>query len=174
MNSHNTGTCVSSVYAYIGLGSNMGDRERFLREAVRLLQDTPGVQVTGESGLYETDPVGYVDQALFLNQVVEISTTLEPQPLFERMLDIELQLHRKRDIRWGPRTIDLDLLLFGDRSQDCPDLILPHPRMMERAFVLVPLVEVMSLRDPVRAEQWTRRLDRMEGKEGVRLWKKMH
>lgn len=67
--------------------------------------------------------------------------------MFERMLDIELQLHRKRDIRWGPRTIDLDLLLFGDRSQDCPDLILPHPRMMERAFVLVPLVEVMSLRD---------------------------
>lgn len=174
MNSQNTGTSGSSVFAYIGLGSNMGDRERFLRDAVRLLQECPEVQVTGESGLYETDPVGYVDQALFLNQVVEVSTTLEPGRLFECMLDIELRLNRKRDIRWGPRTIDLDLLLFGERSQDHPDLILPHPRMMERAFVLVPLVEVMSLRDSVRAEQWSKQLDRMEGKEGVRLWKKMH
>lgn len=174
MNSQNTGTCGSSVFAYIGLGSNMGDRERFLRDAVRLLEESPEVHVTGESGLYETDPVGYVDQALFLNWVVEVSTTLDPERLFERMLDIELRLNRKRDIRWGPRTIDLDLLLFGERSQDRPDLILPHPRMMERAFVLVPLVEVMSLRDPVRAQQWSKQLDRMEGKEGVRLWKKTH
>ncbi|MBP1153512.1 MULTISPECIES: 2-amino-4-hydroxy-6-hydroxymethyldihydropteridine diphosphokinase [unclassified Paenibacillus] len=174
MNSRNEGTSGSSAFAYIGLGSNMGDRERYLRDAVRFLQESAEVRVTGESGLYETDPVGYVDQAQFLNQVVEVSTTLDPERLFERMLDIELRLNRKRDIRWGPRTIDLDLLLFGERSQDSPDLILPHPRMMERAFVLVPLIEVMSLRDPIQVEQWSKQLERMEGKEGVRLWKRTH
>lgn len=156
--------------AYIGLGSNIGDRERYLQEAVRLLQEHPEVQVTGTSGCYETEPVGYVEQDPFLNMVIRVETTLTAERLFEQMLQAEQMLGRKREIRWGPRTIDLDLLLYGDMVQDRPDLILPHPRMLERAFVLVPLIEVMKPHEPERAMELNRHLERAEGKEGVKLW----
>lgn len=158
--------------AYIGLGSNIGDRERYLQEAVRLLQEHPEVRVMGKSGLYETDPVGFVEQDPFLNTVVQVNTTLSAECLLELMQQAEQALGRKREIRWGPRTIDLDLLLFGDLAQDRPDLILPHPRMLERAFVLVPLIEVMKPHEPEKAAELTRQLERVEGKEGVRLWTK--
>ncbi|WP_261381648.1 2-amino-4-hydroxy-6-hydroxymethyldihydropteridine diphosphokinase [Paenibacillus cremeus] len=159
--------------AYLGLGSNMGDRERYLQEALRLLQEHPDVWITEQSGIYETDPVGFVDQDPFLNKVVQVGTTLSAEQLFQRMLEVEQALGRKREVRWGPRTIDLDMLLFGDLLQDRPDLILPHPRMMERAFVLVPLIEIMRSCDPFQAEQLSRQLERVEGKEGVTLWKRM-
>ncbi|MFC6232803.1 2-amino-4-hydroxy-6-hydroxymethyldihydropteridine diphosphokinase [Paenibacillus allorhizosphaerae] len=158
--------------AYIGLGSNIGDREHYLHEAARLLEEHPEVRVTGKSGWYETDPVGFVEQDPFLNMVIRVETTLTAERLFERMLQVEQLLGRKREIRWGPRTIDLDLLLYGDVVQDRPDLILPHPRMLERAFVLVPLIEVMQPHEPERVVQLNRQLERVEGKEGVRLWTK--
>ncbi|MCZ8517600.1 2-amino-4-hydroxy-6-hydroxymethyldihydropteridine diphosphokinase [Paenibacillus filicis] len=158
--------------AYVGLGSNLGDRERYLDEAVMLLEQHHGVRVTGKSSIYETDPVGFVDQGPFLNRVIEVETALSPEALFEVMLAAEQSLGRKREVRWGPRTIDLDMLLFDEREQDRPDLILPHPRMLERAFVLVPLIEVMSGRQPGKAEALKRQLDRAEGKEGVTLWKR--
>lgn len=159
--------------AYIGLGSNIDDRERYLMEAVRQLQEHPGVRVTGQSSLYETDPVGFTEQDPFLNMVIEISTSLHASSLFERMQAAELSLGRKREIRWGPRTIDLDLLLFDESMQNDPDLILPHPRMLERAFVLVPLLEVMQRSAPEQAALLYPHLERVEGKEGVRLWKRI-
>lgn len=158
--------------AYLGLGSNIGDRERYLLDAIRLLTAHPQIDIVGCSGLYETEPVGYVEQEAFLNMVIAARTTLSPEALFQEMLRVEQELGRKREIRWGPRTIDLDLLLYGDRIQDRPDLILPHPRMMERAFVLVPLVDIMTQQEPLRAESFRERLERVEGKEGVLLWKK--
>lgn len=156
--------------AYIGLGTNLGDREGYLRQALSLLQEHPGVCVTALSGVYETDPVGMVEQGPFLNMVAEVGTALSADRLLRVMQEVELALGRKRDIRWGPRTIDLDLLLFDDVTQDEPELVLPHPRMMERAFVLVPLIEVMSSARPERAEALLRQLKRVDGKEGVRLW----
>ncbi|MGG2197266.1 MULTISPECIES: 2-amino-4-hydroxy-6-hydroxymethyldihydropteridine diphosphokinase [Paenibacillus] len=172
MNETDAHTREPQELAYLGLGSNIGDREHYLLEAVRLLTEHPQIVAAGCSGLYETEPVGYVEQEAFLNMVVAVSTTLSPEALFHEMLRVEHELGRKREIRWGPRTIDLDLLLFGDRVQNRPDLILPHPRMMERAFVLVPLVDVMTQREPLRAESFRERLEAVEGKEGVLLWKK--
>lgn len=159
--------------AYIGLGSNIGDRERYLLDAIGLLQQHPEVRIIAQSAIYETDPVGYLDQGPFLNMAVRIGTTLTPEQLFERMLSAEQELGRKREVRWGPRTIDLDLLLFGNQVQNRPELILPHPRIMERAFVLVPLIEVMKPYQPEQALHLCLQLERVEGKEGVKPWKKM-
>ncbi|MCZ8523673.1 MULTISPECIES: 2-amino-4-hydroxy-6-hydroxymethyldihydropteridine diphosphokinase [Paenibacillus] len=159
--------------AYIGLGSNLGDREQYLREALRMLEGHPEIRILGWSSFYETEPVGYVDQSPFLNMVAALGTTLSPDDLFAQMLGAEQHLGRKREVRWGPRTIDLDLLLYGSRIQEDPRLILPHPRMLERAFVLVPLIEVMQLQDPQQAGQLEDQLQRLSGKEGVTLWKKM-
>ncbi|GAA4869774.1 2-amino-4-hydroxy-6-hydroxymethyldihydropteridine diphosphokinase [Paenibacillus vulneris] len=158
---------------YIALGSNMGDRERLLLEAIRLLAEHETIEVSGCSGIYETEPVGYVDQAAFLNMVIEIRTSLEAKELLGVMQHIEQSLGRTRELRWGPRTIDLDMLLYDDLRQDDPTLILPHPRMLERAFVLVPLVEVMQARREQQAAEWAAHLEKLEGKEGVALWKKM-
>ncbi|SCW72069.1 2-amino-4-hydroxy-6-hydroxymethyldihydropteridinediphosphokinase [Paenibacillus tianmuensis] len=159
--------------AYIGLGSNIGDRERFLTEAVHLLQEHPQIRVTGQSALYETDPVGYTDQAPFLNMAIEVTTTLSPEQLLEQLMETERLLGRVRDIRWGPRTIDLDMLMYGNVRQQQPELTLPHPRMHERAFVLIPLIEVLELHHQPQAEPLRAFLERAEGKEGVTLWKKM-
>jgi 2-amino-4-hydroxy-6-hydroxymethyldihydropteridine diphosphokinase len=158
--------------AYIGLGSNIEDREHYLQEAVRELQEHPEVRVTGQSSMYETDPVGFTEQDPFLNMVIEVRTSLQASSLFERMQAAELGLGRKREIRWGPRTIDLDLLLFDEWTQSDPELMLPHPRMLERAFVLVPLYEVMQRSAPEQAARLYSHLERVEGKEGVRLWKR--
>jgi 2-amino-4-hydroxy-6-hydroxymethyldihydropteridine diphosphokinase len=133
------------VRAFIGLGANLGDRETTLRSAVERLRNTPGVRVVRESGLRETDPVGLPDQPRFLNGVVEVETDLEPRDLLERLFEIEAALGRVRPAdgaRWGPRAIDLDLLLYGNRKVDEPGLSVPHPRMGEREFVLGPLSEI--------------------------------
>ncbi|MCR8636137.1 2-amino-4-hydroxy-6-hydroxymethyldihydropteridine diphosphokinase [Paenibacillus radicis (ex Xue et al. 2023)] len=161
------------IYAYIALGSNMGDREHYLTEAIRQLDAYDNIEVSGRSGIYETEPVGVTDQAPFLNMVLELKISLTAEELFTIMLLIEQNLGRTRELRWGPRTIDLDMLLFDEVRQDDPQLILPHPRMMERAFVLVPLVEVMQMRSPQQAARLTTHLEGLEGKEGVTLWKKI-
>jgi 2-amino-4-hydroxy-6-hydroxymethyldihydropteridine diphosphokinase len=158
--------------AYLALGSNMGDREKFLLDAIQYLDDHEHISVAERSAIYETEPVGVVEQAAFLNMVLEIETLLSAEALFTVMLSIESKLGRTRELRWGPRTIDLDLLLYDDLEQDDPQLILPHPRMVERTFVLVPLVEIMRKRQLKQADQWIEQLDRLDGKEGVIVWKK--
>ena len=130
------------VSAYLGIGSNLGDRLENLREAVRDLARTPGIRVVRSSSVYETSPVGGPEQGDFLNAVIEIETELKPHVLLEALQRIENDLGRVRDERFGPRTLDLDLLLYGDHVIDDPDLTVPHARMHERAFVLVPLTEL--------------------------------
>jgi 2-amino-4-hydroxy-6-hydroxymethyldihydropteridine diphosphokinase len=131
------------VRAYIGLGANLGDRERTIRRAIEILGAEPGVEVVAVSTLRVTDPVGYVDQPRFLNGAAAIETELEPRELLDRLLAVERALGRDRSgPRYGPRTIDLDLLLYGDRVVDEPGLTVPHPRLAERPFALEPLAEL--------------------------------
>jgi 2-amino-4-hydroxy-6-hydroxymethyldihydropteridine diphosphokinase len=129
--------------AYVGLGSNMGDRERMLWSAVHMLAFSPEVEVAAVSSIRETDPVGFADQPRFLNAAVALDTELEPRALLELLMAVERELGRTRDgPRFGPRTIDLDLLLYGDEVVDEPGLTVPHPRLHERRFVLEPLAEL--------------------------------
>ncbi len=129
--------------AYVGLGANLGLREETLRHAVELLAAEDRVEVVGVSTLRETDPVGVVDQPRFLNGAVAVETTLPPRELLDVLLGIERTLGRVRDgTRWGPRTVDLDLLVYGDEVVDEPGLRVPHPRIQERRFVLEPLAEL--------------------------------
>jgi 2-amino-4-hydroxy-6-hydroxymethyldihydropteridine diphosphokinase len=129
--------------AYIGLGANLGDRKTTIGRAVELLRDTPGIDVVAVSQLRETEPVGYLDQPRFLNGVAALDTQLPPRALLERLLEVERELGRSRDgPRFGPRTIDLDVLVYGDSVVDEPGLEIPHPRLHERQFVLEPLAEL--------------------------------
>ena len=128
--------------AFLGLGSNLGDRQSYLSAACRELAAHPSIQIIQASSLYETEPVGYQEQGWFLNQVMEMETTLTPEELLFFTQGIENELGRKRLIRWGPRVIDLDILLYGNSVINTPDLIIPHPRMYVRQFVLVPLGEI--------------------------------
>ncbi len=128
--------------AYVGLGANLGPREVTLLRAVDLLAETEGVDVLQVSQLRQTEPFGVVDQPPYLNGAVVVDTTLTPRELLERLLEIERQLGRVRDVRWGARTIDLDLLVYGDLSVDEPGLRVPHPRLAERRFALEPLAEL--------------------------------
>jgi len=127
---------------YLGLGSNLGDREAMLRAAISALAATPGVRVTAISSLYETPPWGPVPQGPYLNACIELDTTLPAREVLDLSLRIERDHGRERAIRWGPRTLDIDVLLYGDAAIDEEGLIVPHPRMTERAFVLVPLAEI--------------------------------
>jgi len=127
--------------AYLALGSNLGDRLERLREAVRLLEEIEGVDVVRSSRVYETDPVG-PPQPAYLNAVIEVETSRSPVELLEACRAVEDALGRIRGERWGPRTIDVDVLTFDEQTVDEPDLQIPHPRMHERGFVLVPLGEL--------------------------------
>ena len=131
------------VRAYVGLGSNIGDRERMLWSAVHMLTFNPEVDVAAVSSIRETDPVGLEDQPRFLNAAAAIDTELGPRALLDLLLSIERELGRTREgPRFGPRTIDLDLLLYGDEVVDEPGLAVPHPRLHERRFALEPLAEL--------------------------------
>jgi 2-amino-4-hydroxy-6-hydroxymethyldihydropteridine diphosphokinase len=129
--------------AYVGLGANLGDREATIRRAVELLGARDGIELLAVSTLRETDPVGVEDQPRFLNGAAAIETTLGPGELLGVLLGVERVLGRVRDgVRFGPRTIDLDLLLYGDETLDDPGLTVPHPRLHERRFALEPLAEL--------------------------------
>jgi 2-amino-4-hydroxy-6-hydroxymethyldihydropteridine diphosphokinase len=129
--------------AYVGLGANLGDRSAMLRAALEQLADEPGVSLVAVSRVRETEPVGLAEQPRFLNAAAAIDTELPAGELLDRLLGIERRLGRTREgPRFGPRTIDLDLLLYGDAQLDQPGLEVPHPRLHERLFVLEPLFEL--------------------------------
>lgn len=129
--------------AYVGLGANLGDRAETIRLALDRLAATPGLEVVGVSALRETDPVGITEQPRFLNGAAAIETELAPRELLDRLLEVERALGRVRTgERYGPRTIDLDLLLYGSDAVDEPGLTVPHPRLHERRFALEPLAEL--------------------------------
>jgi 2-amino-4-hydroxy-6-hydroxymethyldihydropteridine diphosphokinase len=128
--------------AYLGLGSNLGDRLANLQHSLELLAAQPGITVLRCSRVYETDPVGGPPQPDFLNAVLEIETSLSPSSLLAACHEAEDRLARVREERWGPRTIDIDILSIDDEIIDEPDLTVPHPRMHERGFVLAPLLEL--------------------------------
>jgi 2-amino-4-hydroxy-6-hydroxymethyldihydropteridine diphosphokinase len=127
--------------AYLSLGSNLGDREHNLSRAMEELGERVG-RISRRSGIYETEPVEIREQGWFLNCALEVETELMPRQLMSALLDIERNLGRRRRVKYGPRMIDLDILLFGSSIVKTPELVIPHPRMAERRFVLVPLAEI--------------------------------
>jgi 2-amino-4-hydroxy-6-hydroxymethyldihydropteridine diphosphokinase len=128
--------------AYLGIGSNLGERLTYLQLAVDELAAAADVTVVGVSPVYETAPVGGPEQPDYLNAVVAVDTTLTAHELLHVAQGIEAEADRVRTVRWGPRTLDVDVLLVGDERVDDPDLVVPHPRMAERAFVVVPLADL--------------------------------
>jgi 2-amino-4-hydroxy-6-hydroxymethyldihydropteridine diphosphokinase len=137
--------------AYLGIGSNVGERRSFCRRAVAELAATDGIEVIANSSLYETSPVGGPPQRSFINMVCKTDTSLDARALLDVCKDIERRLGREpTEMRWGPRVIDIDVLTFGDEKINEPGLEVPHPRMTRRRFVLVPLVEL----DPEASDPW--------------------
>lgn len=128
--------------AFVALGSNLSKREEYLSEAIDMLNEHEAIRVSKRSSVYETEPVGYVDQNDFLNMVIQVETNMSAYQLLGQCQQIEQELGRKRVVKWGPRTIDLDILLFNDEHMTAERLTIPHPHMHERAFVMVPLVDV--------------------------------
>lgn len=162
------------VSFYLSLGSNLGDRLNYLSKAVMALKEHPSIQMGEYSSLYETDPVGYTDQPAFLNMVVGGKTSLSPQELLLAVMEMEKELGRKREARWGPRTIDIDILAYGQTQIDEPNLQVPHPEMPERAFVLIPLAEIAThFPIPIGNQMVTpiELLEKVKDKSGVRKWK---
>jgi 2-amino-4-hydroxy-6-hydroxymethyldihydropteridine diphosphokinase len=161
--------------AFIGLGSNLGDREANIRQALQFLEQLPETTIVRGSSLYDTEPVGVSDQPNFLNGVVQIETHLSPRRLLWNLMLIERRLGRVRTRQWGPRVIDLDLLLYGEEVVDEDDLQVPHPLMTQRSFVMVPLVEIEPLLvHPVTNQTMLSILQRLGAdplvKHGSRLW----
>lgn len=155
--------------AYIALGSNLGDRELNLLRAVAEIGRLPGSRVTALSSFYETSPVGAVKQDAFYNAVLRLSTELDPRSLLARMLRIEDETFKRvRTIHQGPRRMDLDLLLYGDRTINEEDLVVPHPRLTERRFVLQPLCEIApNLLHPLTGKSIRETLASLESDETV-------
>ena len=155
---------------YLSIGTNIGNRKRNLQEAVFILTKMDDVLVVQVSSIYETAPVGYVDQDAFLNIAVYIKTTKSAEEMLEACQFVEQELGRVRLIRWGPRIIDLDILLFNQENIESEHLIVPHARMYERAFVLIPLMEVVQTSSPQleKALQAAQAFDVQ--KEGINLW----
>ncbi|WP_059103600.1 2-amino-4-hydroxy-6-hydroxymethyldihydropteridine diphosphokinase [Shouchella shacheensis] len=159
--------------AHIALGSNLGNREGYLHEAVGFLDEHHHIHVLRASSIYETEPVGFVDQQSFLNMVVRIETDLEPFELLRATQAIENKLGRIRAFRNGPRTLDLDILLFDQENMEWSSLCIPHPRMWERAFVLVPLAEISPLLYNDAIKQTVKEFcENHLDKEGVKRWKR--
>lgn len=129
---------------YLGLGSNMGPKRLNIERAVKAIGEVEGINVTKASSFYETEPWGKIDQEKFINAVIEINTACSPQQLLKKLQEIEIKMGRRRLEKWGPRNIDIDILLFGDEVLDGQELKVPHPYMRERLFVLIPLQEINS------------------------------
>ena len=162
----------NAVIAYLGLGTNLGDRRANLRAALRLIGASDGIRLLRISQVYETAPWGVTDQPAFLNCAVEIAVTMDPESLLSRGQAVEREVGRVPGPRWGPRLIDVDLLIYGGESVCRPHLEIPHPRLHLRAFALLPLAELAAgLRHPL-AGGWGGRsvgelAQSVDGREGV-------
>jgi 2-amino-4-hydroxy-6-hydroxymethyldihydropteridine diphosphokinase len=132
----------AAVEATIGLGSNIGDKQGYIDRAIAALDASDGITVVARSGYWRTEPWGFTDQDWFVNACVAVETTLAPRALLERCLAVEAMLGRRRELRWGPRVIDLDVLTYGGETIREPGLEVPHPLLLERVFVLAPLAEI--------------------------------
>lgn len=155
---------------YLGLGSNLGDRQKYLQKAVEYIQKS-AIELVAESSIYETSPIGYTEQPNFLNMVVKIKTILEPNELLLFIQKIEAKLHRKRKIHWGPRTIDIDILLIDHYVIHTENLIVPHPSMIERLFVLIPLAEIYGGQIPGETAKIKDIIKELGNEEGIKRWK---
>ena len=154
--------------AYIGFGSNIGNRLVHIQNAIQTLSKTEGITLQKISSVYKTDPVGYEAQAEFLNGVATIQTSLSPLSLLHILKDIETEVGRQHRIRWGPREIDLDILIYGDLCLQTEKLVIPHPEMHLRRFVLVPLAEIApDLVHPVFQESIQTLLNRLDDDKSV-------
>ena len=154
--------------AYIGFGSNIGDRLAHIQNAIHALSKTEGITLKKISSVYKTDPVGYEAQAQFLNGVAAIQTNLPPLSLLHTLKNIETTIGRQHRIRWGPREIDLDILIYGDLCSQTEKLVIPHPEMHRRRFVLVPLAEIApNIVHPVFQETIQILLDSLEDDKTV-------
>ncbi|HUK56681.1 MAG TPA: 2-amino-4-hydroxy-6-hydroxymethyldihydropteridine diphosphokinase [Nitrospiria bacterium] len=159
------------VIAYIGIGSNMGDRQAYCQEAVRLISRFPKTSLTAVSSLYETAPLERTNQDWFINCVMAIRTTLSPRDLLQACQEVEQFLGRKRTVRFGPRTIDLDILFYGNRTFQESGLTIPHPRAHQRRFVLVPLAEIApELEHPSLHKTAVELLQGIKDSQEVRRW----
>lgn len=155
---------------YISLGSNVGDREKNLAAAIEALA-ARDIHITRRSSIYSTEPVDFADQGWFLNCVVEAETELMPKQLLHSLQEIERSMGRRRLVRRGPRVVDLDILLFGSSVIEAPDLEVPHPRMTERRFVLVPLAEIApEARHPITNKTIVELLAETADRSAVQLW----
>lgn len=155
---------------YLSLGSNIGNREGYLKKALYELSKRSMV-IKSVSPIYETEPIGYKEQGKFLNIAILVETKLSPHELLNTINSVENSLGRERIIRWGPRTIDIDILLYGAKSLNDNDLIIPHQRMWERAFVLIPLKDINPniTKDGVKVEEL---INALPDKDGIKLYKK--
>ena len=161
------------VIAYLGLGGNVDDRLAALTGALALLDATPGMRMLSCSSVYETEPWGVTDQPAFLNLAAGFETTLSPADLLAAVKSVESQVGRVETYRWGPRVIDVDILLYGDEVVNSaePDLQIPHARLAERAFALVPLAEIApDATAPPEGGSIRRLLDAVDGRDGVLRW----
>ncbi len=157
---------------FLGLGANIGNRVKALKEAERLISEIDGILVVSSASLYETEPVGIVDQPSFINSALKIKTALYPTELLGRLKEIEREMGRVDTIRWGPRIIDIDILLFGNIVINKKGLTIPHPEMAKRAFVLVPLSEIApNVIHPVLAKSIRELVDDLGDVTDVRMWK---
>ena len=153
---------------YIGFGSNIGDRLVHIQNAIHALSKTEGIALQKISSVYKTDPIGYEAQAQFLNGVAAIQTSVPPLSLLHILKDIETTIGRQHRIRWGPREIDLDILIYGDLCFQTEKLVIPHPEMHHRRFVLAPLAEIaLDLVHPVFQETVHTLLERLEDDKTV-------
>ena len=148
--------------SYLALGSNMGDKKRYLYDAIQMLNHHEEITITTLSSLYETTPWGYVDQDIFMNLVVEIETSLTALELLDVCQSIENELGRVREFKWGPRVIDVDILLYDNQAIESKRLTVPHPYITERDFVMIPLAEInpqLIVKDKT-AQQWAQQFDK--------------
>jgi 2-amino-4-hydroxy-6-hydroxymethyldihydropteridine diphosphokinase len=155
---------------YLSLGSNLGDRLQYLKEAIQRIEAPDRISIKKISPMYETAPVGYKNRPQFLNLVLKVNTSLKPLPLLECLLTIEEKMGRKRSGKWGPRNIDVDILLYDDLIVNSDQLTIPHPRMHERRFVLVPLAQIApKLLHPLLKKNVSKLLESCEDNSKVRL-----